>query len=55
MKEGSCANSVYNGITVVIDFSSNPTKIRIFGLRSFGESYIHCLTPFLSLDTQGSK
>ena len=45
MKEGSCANSVYNGITVTIDFiSSNPTKIRIFGLRSFGESLYHSIT-----------
>ena len=45
MKEGSCANSVYNGITVTIDFiSSNPTKIRIFGLRSFGESLYHSLS-----------
>jgi heterotetrameric sarcosine oxidase gamma subunit len=45
MKEGSCANSVYNGITVTIDFiSSNPTRIRIFGLRSFGESLYHSLS-----------
>ena len=45
MKEGSCANSVYNGITVTVDFiSSNPTKIRIFGLRSFGESLYHSLS-----------
>ena len=45
MKEGDCANSVYNSITVTIDFiSSNPTKIRIFGLRSFGESLYHSLS-----------
>ena len=29
-KEGDCANSVYNGITVTIDFvSDNPKKVRI--------------------------
>tara|TARA_Y100001970_G_scaffold288574_1_gene416295 strand:- start:521 stop:1105 length:585 start_codon:yes stop_codon:yes gene_type:complete len=45
MKEGSCANSVYNGITVTIDYiSSNPTKIRVLGLRSFGESLYHSLS-----------
>ena len=39
-KKGDCANSVYNGITVTIDFiSDNPKKVRIFGLRSFGESF----------------
>ena len=38
-KEGDCANSVYNGITITIDFiSDNPKKVRILGLRSFGES-----------------
>ena len=45
MKEGNCANSVYNGITVTIDYiSSNPTKIRVLGLRSFGESLYHSLS-----------
>ena len=44
-KKGDCANSVYNGITITIDFiSDDPKKIRIFGLRSFGESLYHSLT-----------
>ena len=43
--EGDCANSIYNGITITIDFiSNNPRKIRIFGLRSFGESLHHSIT-----------
>ncbi len=45
LKEGNCANTVYNGITITLDFISNdPNIIRIFGLRSFGESLYHSLT-----------
>tara|TARA_B100000902_G_scaffold358043_1_gene372880 strand:+ start:130 stop:714 length:585 start_codon:yes stop_codon:yes gene_type:complete len=45
LKKGDCANSVYNGITITIDFiSDDPKKIRIFGLRSFGESLHHSIT-----------
>ena len=44
-KEGECANSVFNGITVTIDFvSDNPKKIRVSGLGSFGESLHHSIT-----------
>ena len=44
-KEGDCANSVYNGINITIDFiSDNPKKVRISGLRSFGESLYHSIT-----------
>ncbi len=44
-KEGDCANSVYNGITITIDFiSDNPKKLRVLGLRSFGESLYHSIT-----------
>ena len=44
-KEGDCANSVYNGITITIDFiSDNPKKVRVLGLRSFGESLYHSIT-----------
>ena len=44
LKEGNCANTVYNGITITLDFISNdPNIIRIFGLRSFGESLYHSL------------
>ena len=43
--EGDCANSIYNGVAITIDFiSNNPRKIRIFGLRSFGESLHHSIT-----------
>jgi heterotetrameric sarcosine oxidase gamma subunit len=42
---GDCANSVYNGISITIDFiSNNPKKIRLSGLRSFGESLYHSIT-----------
>ncbi len=45
LKEGDCANSVYNGITITIDFiSDKPKKVRISCLRSFGESFHHSLT-----------
>ena len=44
LKEGNCANTVYNGITITLDFISNDLNIiRIFGLRSFGESLYHSL------------
>ena len=44
-KEGDCANSVYNGITITIDFvSDKPNKVRISGLRSFCESLYHSIT-----------
>ena len=44
-KEGDCANSIYNGITITIDFiSDNPKKVRVLGLRSFGESLHHSIT-----------
>ncbi len=43
--EGDCTNSIYNGISITIDFiSKNPRKVRIFGLRSFGESLHHSIT-----------
>ena len=45
LKSGDCANSVYNGINITIDFiSDNPKKVRISGLRSFGESLYHSIT-----------
>ena len=40
-----CANSSFHGITVTIDFlSNNPKKIRLFALRSFGESLYHSVS-----------
>ncbi len=45
LKAGNCANSVYNGITITVDFiSDNPKKVRICSLRSFGESLYHSIT-----------
>ena len=45
LKTGDCANTLYNGITITLDFiSNNPNKVRIFGLRSFGESLYHSVT-----------
>ena len=43
--KGNSVNSVFNGITVSIDMiNDSPNKIRIFTLRSFGESLHHSLT-----------
>lgn len=45
LKQGDCANSVYNGMSIVIDFiSDDPKKVRIFSLRSFGEFLYHSIT-----------
>tara|TARA_B100000073_G_scaffold342731_1_gene346302 strand:+ start:144 stop:722 length:579 start_codon:yes stop_codon:yes gene_type:complete len=45
LKTGDCANTVFNGITVTLDFvSDNPQIIRILALRSFGESLYHSIT-----------
>ena len=45
LKKGNCLNSVYNGMSVMIDMlDDNPDKVRIFTLRSFGESLYHSIT-----------
>ncbi len=45
LKKGDCANTVYNGVAITLDFiSDNPNIVRIFGLRSFGESLYHSIT-----------
>ena len=45
LKDGDCANSVYNGINITIDFiSDNPNQVRISGPRSYGESLHHSIT-----------
>ena len=45
LKDGDCANSVYNEVNVTIDFiSEKPMKVRISCLRSFGESLHHSIT-----------
>ena len=45
LKKDNCLNSTFNGISVTIDvLGDNPDKIRIFTLRSFGESFYHSIT-----------
>ena len=45
LKKDNCVNSVINGITITIDMiDDNPNKIRLFALRSFGESLYHSVT-----------
>ena len=45
LKKDNCANSVFNGITITIDIIDDiPNKIRLFALRSFGESLYHSVT-----------
>jgi len=40
-----CVNSAFNGITVTIDMlDDKPNRIRVFALRSFGESIYHSIT-----------
>ena len=45
LKKNNCVNSIFNGITITIDMvEDNPGKIRLFALRSFGESLHHSIT-----------
>ena len=45
LKKNNCVNSVFNGITITIDMiEDNPNKIRLFALRSFGESLYDSIT-----------
>ena len=45
LKKNNCVNSVFNGITITIDMiDDNPNKIRLFALRSFGETLYHSIT-----------
>ena len=45
LKKDSCVNSVFNGITITVDvIEDNPNKLRVFALRSFGESLYHSIT-----------
>jgi len=45
LKKDNCVNSVFHGITITIDMiDDNPNKIRLFALRSFGESLYHSVT-----------
>jgi len=45
LKKDKCVNSVFNGITITVDMiNDNPKTIRVFALRSFGESLYHSIT-----------
>ena len=45
LEKNNSINSTYNGIAFTIDMiDESPYKVRIFGLRSFGESLYHSIT-----------
>ena len=45
LEKNNSINSSYNGITFTVDIlDGNPDKIRLFVLRSFGESFYHSIT-----------
>ena len=45
LEKNNSINSTYNGIAFTVDMlDNNPDKIRLFVLRSFGESLYHSIT-----------
>ena len=45
LKKNNSINSTYNGIALTIDMlNDNPDTVRLFTLRSFGESLYHSIT-----------
>ena len=45
LEKNNSINSTYNGISFTVDIiDDNPDKIRLFALRSFGESLYHSIT-----------
>jgi sarcosine oxidase subunit gamma len=45
LEKNNSINSIYNGIAFTVDMlDDNPDKVRLFGLRSFGESLYHSIT-----------
>ena len=45
LNKNNSINSTYNGIAFTVDrLSDNPNKVRLFALRSFGESFYHSIT-----------
>ena len=45
LEKNNSINSTYNGIAFTVDMlENNPDKIRLFALRSFGESLYHSIT-----------
>ena len=45
LNKNNSINSTYNGISFTADIiDNNPNKIRLFSLRSFGESFYHSIS-----------
>ena len=45
LEKNNSINSTYNGIAFTVDkLNENPNKVRLFALRSFGESLYHSIT-----------
>ena len=45
LEKNNSINSTYNGIAFIVDvLNDNPEKVRLFALRSFGESLYHSIT-----------
>ncbi|MDA9604389.1 sarcosine oxidase [Candidatus Pelagibacter sp.] len=45
LKKNNSINSIYNGMSLMVDvLDDNPHKVRLFALRSFGESLYHSIT-----------
>ena len=45
LEKNNSTNSTYNGIAFSVDMlNNNPDKVRLFTLRSFGESFYHSIT-----------
>ena len=45
LEKNNSINSTYNGVTLTIDMlDDDPEKVRLFALRSFGESLYHSIT-----------
>ena len=45
LEKNNSINSTYNGIAFTVDkLGDNPNKVRLFALRSFGESFYHSIT-----------
>jgi sarcosine oxidase subunit gamma len=45
LEKNNSINSTYNGIAFMVDMlDDKPSKLRLFTLRSFGESFYHSIT-----------
>ncbi len=45
LKKNNCVSSVFQGINIIIDtFEDDLEKVRVFTLRSFGQSFYHDIT-----------